>query len=262
MPALPAALVAYVVGVFFTCLATIYRSRRWRSAASVVLVVAWILHLVAVVRRGIETASFPLSDMAEYLLLLGLAVMSLHLLVWFRFKIDVAGLVLPPLAALAGFGALALMSRATVHALPRPRSLFLFHTTVSTLGMATLCVALAMSLIFLVQDRALKARWTLRLLERLPPLDRCDQIGFQALVIGFVLLTLGIVTGVIANAALHARPWAVGAKEAFPLLAWAVFATVLVARFKAGLRGRKSAYLTITGVTLGLLGVVGMTLGP
>jgi ABC-type uncharacterized transport system permease subunit len=260
MPALPAALVAYVVGVFFTSLTTIYRSRVWRSAASAIFLAAWTLHLAAVVERGWRTGSFPLADMAGYLLLLGFAVMTLHLLVWFRFRIDVAGLVLPPLAALAASAALTLMARASVHALPQPRSLFIFHTTVSTLGMATLCVALAMSLIFLVQDRALKARRTLRLLERLPPLDRCDQIGLQALVIGFVLLTLGIVTGIIVNAALHPRRWAVGAKEVFPVLAWAIFATVLVARFKVGLRGRKSAYLTITGVTLGLLSVVGMTL--
>jgi ABC-type uncharacterized transport system permease subunit len=260
MPALPAALVAYVVGVFFTSLTTIYRSRVWRTAASVVFVTAWTLHLGAVIQRGWQTGSFPLAGMAEYLLLLGFAVMTLHLLVWFRLRIDVCGLVLPPLAALAASAALSLMTRSAVHATPRPRSLFLFHTTVSTLGMATLCVALAMSLIFLVQDRALKARRTLRLLERLPPLDRCDQVGFQALVIGFVLLTLGIVTGVIVNAALHPRLWAIGAKEVFPVLAWAIFATVLVARFKAGLRGRKSAYLTITGVALGLLSVVGMTL--
>jgi ABC-type uncharacterized transport system permease subunit len=43
-------------------------------------------------------------------------------------------------------------------------------------------------------------------------------------------------------------------------LAWLVFAGVLVARFRVGFRGRKSAYLTIAGVMLGLLTVAGMTL--
>jgi ABC-type uncharacterized transport system permease subunit len=44
------------------------------------------------------------------------------------------------------------------------------------------------------------------------------------------------------------------------LLAWAVFAGLLLARGALGFRGRKSAYLTIAGFTLGLMTVVGMTL--
>ncbi len=39
-----------------------------------------------------------------------------------------------------------------------------------------------------------------------------------------------------------------------------VFAVVLVARTALGFRGRKSAYLTITGFALGFLIVIGMTL--
>ena len=126
--------------------------------------------------------------------------------------------------------------------------------------MATLVVALAMIVIYLFQDRALKSRRTLRLLEKLPPLDRCDNVGFQALVLGFVLLTVGILTGVIVNAAVYDRIWVAGVKQTLAILAWVVFATVLFARFKLGFRGRKSAYLTIAGVTLGLMTIVGMTL--
>ena len=129
------------------------------------------------------------------LLFLGLAVMTLYLLLWFRWRVDAAGIVLPPLAAAAGFGALALLGSTAALPVARPRGWLLFHTTVSTLGMATLVVALAMSLIYLFQDRALKARRKLKLLNRLPPLDRCDHIGFQALAVGFVLMSVGIGAG-------------------------------------------------------------------
>jgi len=44
------------------------------------------------------------------------------------------------------------------------------------------------------------------------------------------------------------------------VVAWIIFAAILVARLKLGFRGRKSAYMTITGVTIGLLTVIGMTL--
>ena len=82
----------------------------------------------------------------------------------------------------------------------------------------------------------------------------------QALVIGFLLLTLGIAAGVMVNVSVHERMWVPGVKQTTPLAAWLVFATALVARSRLGLRGRKSAYLTITGVILGLATVAGMTL--
>lgn len=257
---LPIALIAYIVGIFLAGLATVYRSDTARGGASAVFVVAWLAHGGAVVQRGIATGGLPLSNVGEYLLVLGWVVMTLHLAVWFAGRVYAAGLVLPPLAALACFVALPLLAAGVAVDNGPPRGWFLFHTTVSTLGMATLTVALAMSVIYLIKDRALKSRRTLRLLERLPSLDGCDRIGFRALWIGFILLTLGIGTGIVVNEKVYAHFWVTGPKQILPLLAWIVFAAVLVARFRLGFRGRKSAYMTIAGVTLALLTVVGMTL--
>jgi len=100
----------------------------------------------------------------------------------------------------------------------------------------------------------------LRLLERLPSLQKADQIGVRSLTAGFVLLTLGIGTGVIVNAEVYQRLLVMGPKQVFPVLAWLVFAAILVARPLLGFRGRKSAYLTIAGFALGLMTVLGMTL--
>lgn len=255
---LPGALVAYIVGLFLAGLGTFLRSELARKTASVVFVVAWVCHVAAVVVRGRDIGRFPLTSMGEYLLVLGLAVMTLYLLLSFRWRVFAASLLLPPLAAAGGFGALALLGRTEVKPVEAPQGLFLFHTTVSTLAMATLLVALAMSLIYLVADRALKQHRKLELLDRLPTLSRCDQIGYQSLVTGFALLTLGIVAGVMVNASVHHRFWVPGPKQTPPLLAWLVFAGVLVARIKLGFRGRMSAYLTIAGVMLGLLTAVGM----
>ena len=43
-------------------------------------------------------------------------------------------------------------------------------------------------------------------------------------------------------------------------MSYVLFAMILVARSLLGFRGRKSAYLTITGFALGILTVIGMTL--
>ena len=259
-PFLATAIVGYTLGIVMASLATVYRSLLARRIASVVFVLTWVAHLAAVVRAGIEARGIPLSSLGEYLLMLGWIVMTLHLYVWFRHRVYVAGLVLPPIAALSAIGAMQLLSDDPARGAGGQGPWFLFHTTVATLGMAILSLAFAMSVIYLIQDRALKSKKTLRLIERLPDLEKADHVGHQALIVGFILLTLGIGTGVIINSSYHAQLWVPGPKQIFPLLAWIVFAVILASRTALGFRGRKSAYLTIAGFALGLLTILGMTL--
>lgn len=253
------ALVGYIVSIVLAAIATLYHSSSSQRGASVLFVLTWVVQLAAVVQEGIATGGVPLSNLAQYLLVFSWIVLSIHLWVWFKLKIYVAGLVLAPLAAAAAFASLQLHSEA-VHRSASPPALFLFHTTVSTLGMAFLGLTCAMSVLYLVQDRALKSKKALALLKRLPSLQKCDEVGFRSLVVGFVLLTLGIATGLVVNTEVYEKLWVWGAKSTFPLLAWVLFAIILVARTALGFRGRKSAYLTITGFALGCLTVIGMTL--
>jgi len=257
---LPVSVVGYVVAVFTATLRTVYRADGARRATSVLLIVTWLAHLGAVVQQGLRIGRLPLTTGAEYLLVLGWIVLSLHLFLWFRANVEVSGLVLPPLAGALCFAAMQLLGARAARPEAPADGWFLLHTTISTIGMATLGVTFAMSVLYLVQDRALKTKRTLALLGRLPSLERTDQLGQRALVVGFVLLTIGIVAGVIVSAEEHARPIVVGAKQILPVLAWLVFAVVLGARAVLGFRGRKSAYLTIAGFVLGLATVVGMTL--
>jgi len=259
-PFLATAIVGYTLGIVMAALATFYRSTLARRTASVAFVLTWLAHFAAVVLGGIEAGGMPLTSLGEYLLVLGWIVMTLHLYVWFRLRVYVAGLVLPPISALAAIGAMQLLSADSVRGTAGRGPWFLFHTTVSTLGMAILSLAFAMSVIYLIQDRALKSKKTLRLIERLPALEKADHVGHQALIVGFILLTLGIGTGVIINSNNYAQLWVPGPKQIFPLLAWIVFAAILSSRTVLGFRGRKSAYLTIAGFALGLLTILGMTL--
>jgi len=256
---LTAGLAGYVLGIVLATVGTVQHSRLANRTASAVFLVTWVLHAVAILLVGIEAERIPLTNMFEYLLVFGWALSGLYLYIVFRHRFRIAGLVLPPLAALAIVGALA-VSQSEVKDVSGPGVGFLFHTSISTLGMAFLGVAFGMALLYLAQDHALKSRSTPGMLQRLPALEECDQVGFQALIVGFVMLTVGIGTGIVMNTDLHSKLLSGGAKQIFPLLAWGVFLIVLFSRTWLGYRGRKSAYLTIAGFLLGLATVVGMTL--
>jgi len=257
---LPITVIGYIVGIVLAIVRTVYRSLTARRGASVVFAITWVFHTVTVAHVAVVAGRLPLSNMAEYLLVLGWVVLTLHLFLWFRLEVEISGVVLPPLAAIMTFASMQLMRSDPAHSQATPDGWFLFHTTVSTLGMAFLSVAFAMSVIYLVQDRVLKSQKAFKLLERLPSLQKADQIGVRSLTVGFILLTMGIGTGVVVTAEVHERLVYIGPKQIFPVLAWLVFAAILVFRPMLRFRGRKSAYLTIAGFALGLATVIGMTL--
>jgi ABC-type transport system involved in cytochrome c biogenesis permease subunit len=235
------------------------RSRTSLSRiAALVLLGAWAGELAALIVLGVAASAFPLRTGPEYLLGLGWFVLTLHLMLWFRSQVRAAALVLPPVAALMVLAAF-LMSVGAAEQHPLgTQSWFVFHTAIATAGVAALSVSFAMSLLFLVKESALKARRSLRVLEKLPSLAALDRMGFQALLYGFPLLTLGIATGMVYSAAVHDRLWIWGVKEVFPLIAWAVFAGILWLRFARGVQGRRSAILAIAGFAFALLTFVGM----
>jgi ABC-type uncharacterized transport system permease subunit len=252
------ALALHVAGAALAAIGELrHRSAVSRSGAYV-LVAAWLAELVTLIARGVTAEAFPLRSGPEYLLVLGWFVLTLHLDLWFRLHIRAAALVLPPVSGLMVFAAYLFLAGES-QSLPLPtQGWFVFHTSIATAGVAALAVSFAMSLLFLVKERALKSKRSLRVLEMLPTLEALDRLGFQALLYGFPLLTLGIATGMVYSAAVHNRLWIWGLKEIFPVIAWAVFGGILWARFARGVRGRRSAILAIAGFAFALLAFVGM----
>ena len=236
------------------------RHRAWASRAGAsALLVAWVLEAAGIVATGVAGAAFPLRNGPEYMVMLGFLVLTLYLALWFRSRVSAAVFVLPPVSALMLLVGLLLQTARTDEAGFPKQGWFVFHTAVATLGVASLAVSFAMSVLFLVKERALKDKRSLAMLERLPTVETLDRLGFQALLFGFPLLTLGIATGMVYSAELHDRLWTWGLKEIFPVLAWLVFAAILWARFAQGLTGRRPAILAIAGFALALLTFVGMT---
>jgi ABC-type uncharacterized transport system permease subunit len=255
---LTVALAFQLVGVALAAIGELRHKVSLSTFGAVALLLAWAVELVTIIAVGVTAGAFPVRTGPEYLLVLGWFVLTLHLILWFRMHVRAASLVLPPVAGLMVLSAFLFGVARTPEQPLRTQGWFVFHTSIATAGVAALAVAFAMSLLFLVKERALKAKRPLRVLEMLPTLEALDRLGFQALLYGFPLLTLGIATGMVYSELLHNQLWIWGPKEIFPVLAWAVFAILLWARFARGIRGRRTAILAIAGFAFALLAFVGM----
>ena len=92
---------------------------------------------------------------------------------------------------------------------------------------------------------------------RLPALNTCDELGYRSLTIGFVLLTLGMITGIIWNSQRDGRFWHNDPKEVLALVTWFVYLFMMHYRVTAGWRGRRIAWLSAAGFVIALFTWIG-----
>ncbi|MEM6553711.1 MAG: cytochrome c biogenesis protein CcsA [Planctomycetota bacterium] len=103
----------------------------------------------------------------------------------------------------------------------------------------------------------------LRGVRGLASLESLETLIVRASGLGFVLLTLGLVTGVLVIyesdrvLAVLGDPWWGSPKVWLAVGAWAVYAVLMNVRLTGELRGRRAAWLAIGGLVL-LLGVYGL----
>jgi ABC-type uncharacterized transport system permease subunit len=82
---------------------------------------------------------------------------------------------------------------------------------------------------------------------KLPPLELVDSLAHNLVVTGLVLLTLGIVTGIVGvESASLARLSPL--KILVSWLTWCIYAAYIIARSAAGWRGKKANIILIAGV--------------
>lgn len=239
----------------------------WRPGGRVLLsqillaAVALALQSASLVAAGVERGEIPLHGPADGLAFTAWALLVGFLLLQWRARLAALGAFLLPLVV--GLDLAALLSGGRGGAAVDPGmapAWLVLHASLSFMGLATFGVVSALAVMYLVQERSLKRHHASRLGRVLPSLERCDRLIYQALAVGFPLLTLGIFSGLFWLSTRPEPGSLSSAKVVFPLLAWLVFAVVLWARVMAGWRGRKLAWSALGGFLLAMLTFLGI--GP
>jgi ABC-type uncharacterized transport system permease subunit len=96
-----------------------------------------------------------------------------------------------------------------------------------------------------------------RSLNSLPPLLTMESCLFRMLLVGFILLTLTVGSGVFFSEALFGKPLTIDHKTLFAFASWGIFATLLIGRHAWGWRGKRALRWTLAGFALLILAYVG-----
>jgi cytochrome c-type biogenesis protein CcsB len=229
--------------------------------------VLWLglgLHAVSIGVRSVGAMHLAVTTFDEALSFLALLLVALFLLVQLRRPLVALGAVVGPLA----FGLT--LAADVIYAGARPLPPVLHsawlpvHVVLSFLGDAVFALAFSASLLYLIQERRLKHRRVRGVLGHLPSLEALDHLNYVCLVWGLILLTLGIVSGIVWAHTAWGRFWSSDPKLVLSLVIWGLYVILLQGRMTVGWRGRKAATLTIAGfavIVLSLIGVNVLALG-
>ncbi len=242
---------------------TVFLVRQKKSfyrAGVVLLSAGFGIHLVLVLAGTFHSGHLPVNTMRDTLSFGAMCVAGVFLVFQYRYRLKVLGVFAAPLAA-ATMVVVALMPAASTPAQPILKSLWLVaHVTFIFMGEASLALACGLGILYLVQEQAIKSRKPGFFFRRLPSLDLLDSAGQTCILAGFVLMTLGLATGLVYAKAVWGRFWSWDPKEVWSGITWLLYAVLIHERLALGWRGRRAAIMAIVGFATVLFTFLGVNL--
>ncbi len=196
--------------------------------------------------RTLATGHGPFANMHEFAVAFAWGILGVYY--WFERNYDqrVLGLLALPLAT--GMMLYAATVPSTIEPLVpalQNNLLLTVHVAVAIVAYGSFSIAFGAAVLFLIQPGG--RRWGL------PEPAILDEIGHEAVVLGFPFLTATIVLGAIWAEVAWGSYWSWDPKESASLVTWLIYAAYLHARVVRGWTGHRAAILLLIGFAATLL---------
>lgn len=217
-------------------------------------------HTTSILAQGWEVRRCPLFTYQEVCSFLGWSMAAYFLGAHFWYRSRAFASFAMPMVFLFTVAAWVLPAHNDPAAVRRftgqMESLLTIHVVFFVFSYAAFAILFLAATLYVVQERQLKKKRFGGLLERLPSLDTCDDLSSKSLLVGFVLLSLGILTGIVGSRRLNGFYWHGDPLEFLALATWIIYFCVVHYRLTAGWRGRRAALLGIAGFVVVLISLV------
>jgi cytochrome c-type biogenesis protein CcsB len=228
------------------------RTGRGARVGFALAILGMILHLAAVVVRGVAAGRVPWANMFEFSLTGSLLIMIVFVFVIRRTRLMILGPIVIGLVVI-------LMGIATVGfyvpVVPLPPALqsawLVIHVLVALLATAFFGIAFAVSgsqLLAAWQEKTHRLRGrAARAVAALPSTDKLDRLAYRLTIVGFTLWTFTLMAGAIWAGRAWGRYWGWDTKEVWTFIIWVVYAAYIHAKATRGWSGNRSAWLSVIG---------------
>ncbi len=256
-------MILYFVGTMLFLIYLLRRSEFLSKGALGLAGLGFVAHTLSLLAKSVSLGHIPIMTFQEAMSFFAWTLVLVFLGVALKRGLYVLGAFILPLAFISLVSARIAPAGTTVFQ-PVFEAVWV-HVTLSMLGTVGFAVAFVAGIMYLMQDRMLKAKQFNNLYVKLPPLDFLDSLNQRSILLGFPFLTLGILTGSLSAHMSLGSYMSWNSEQVWALVTWIFYFAVLLGRVTVGWRAKKAAYLTIVGfaaVILTFVGVVLKNLGP
>ena len=238
------AILGYIAATGLSLAYLVQREEWLHRVSSLATIAGWVLHTVALLARGLELGQPPLSTLPEAVSVAVWVVVLLALWVERHYGVKVLGAFVLPVVLVLSLKTTP--GRPGIE--PALSGAWLWvHIGLVLIGIAAFVLNFAGALMYLLQERQLRAKRPGTLYYRLPSLQTLDRLTYRTLALGFPFLTTGLILGVLWAGPAWGSVFAFDPLALLSFIAWVIYAGTLAGRAAAGWHGRRAAYFAIIG---------------
>jgi cytochrome c-type biogenesis protein CcsB len=232
----------------------VLNKQAFGKIATSITLIGLVGHTLGLILRWVESHKLgighaPLSNLYESLIFFSWTIILFYLLMEWRIKNRSIGVFVTPIAFLAlAYASFSDNVRSGIQPLiPALQSNWLTaHVITCFFGYAAFALSFGLSLMYLFKKLDMPDKKS-PFLKLIPQPGIIDELSYQMVVIGFLMLTLGIITGSVWANSAWGSYWSWDPKETWSLITWFVYAALLHSRMIRGWKGKRLAILSIIG---------------
>jgi cytochrome c-type biogenesis protein CcsB len=260
---------SYMISMLFFFGYLALRNKTVGLIASSVAYFGFIAQTVAIILRWKESYTMgvghaPLSNLYESVVFFSWTIILIYGIIEFKYKYRIIGAFVVPFALLGMAWAQLYLDSGIQPLVPALQSNWLlYHVITCFLGYAAFAVACGISIMYLIKEKLENPSGDSSaggLIGQFPSTKVLDDLNYKAIMIGFPLLTLGIVTGAAWANYAWGTYWSWDPKETWSLIVWFIYAAFLHARITRGWVGKRAAILSVVGFAATIFCYLGVNL--
>ena len=202
---------------------------------------AFVLHTLAMVKRGFSLQRCPMNNLYEATLVIAWTIVATYLVLGMFSRLRFLGAFASPL--LFAIGIFALMRPLDA---PAGQAAFAgawssLHKALILLSYGAFGLGSVAGIMYLTQEHDLKYRKLRAVLSLLPPIQRLEVVIGRSLLVGFALFTAGLITSGVYLKQTRNVYFTGDAEVIYSLFVWAIYLALLVLHWRFSQRGRRFA---------------------
>lgn len=245
----------YMISMVLYFLFFIIKSEKYGKYATFFVKIAFIFHTIALIARGIGAQRVPLTNQYEFATSFAWGIALCFIIFEKKYNFRAMGTFVTPIIFII-IGYAAMQNKGVRPLMPALQSNWLtIHVATAVIGYGAFGVACGVSSMYLLREKFSRDEF---IKKYMPPLERLDLISYRAISLGYLFLTLVMVTGAIWAERAWGRYWAWDPKETWSFITWIIYSIYLHVRIMKGWKGRRAALFSVIGFICVLFTYIGV----